>query len=262
MTARAPGTAVPSRSASTLALWASLDVTVNGEDQNGLALSLRPGMTVSGHVVYDGLAKPPDDLSRIAINLAATSPDSGVARPSQESVFADGRFTLSGVAPGRYRLSAILSRSEARVSGSTAQWFLKSALWNGQDILDSALEVAPGQDVTDVTVVFGARPTDLSGTLFDVLNHPVADHVVVVFPTDRSLWTQDSRRIRQAALGTDGRFRFAGLPSGEYYLGAVNRADPVNLSDTALLEKIARVALRATLADGEQKVQNLRLGGT
>jgi len=250
------------RSPAMFDLWASLDLTVNGEDLNGVLLNLRPGMTVSGHIVYDGLAKPPDDLSRLAINLVATSPDTGLAPPSQEPVFADGTFTLSGVAPGRYRLGAIRSPSEGRASGSTAPWFLKSALWNGQDILDSALEVAPGQDVRDLTVVLGARPTDLSGTLLDVLNHPMADYVVVVFPTNRSLWTEDSRRIRQAALGSDGHFRFTGLPSGEYYLGAVNRADLVNLSDTTLLEEIARVALRSTLADGEQKVQNLRLGGT
>jgi protocatechuate 3,4-dioxygenase beta subunit len=243
-------------------LWASLDLTVNGEDQDGLVLNLHPGMTVSGHVVYDELAKPPDDLSRIAINLTATNADSGVALPSQESVLADGTFTLSGVAPGRYRLSAILSPSEGHVSSSTAPWFLKSALWNGQDILDSALEVAPGQNVRDLTVVFGVRPTDLSGTLLDVLNHPVADYLVVVFPTNRSLWAQDSRRIQQAALGSDGHFRFTGLPKGEYYLGAVNRADLVDLSDNTLLEEIARLALRVTLADGEQRVQNVRLGGT
>jgi protocatechuate 3,4-dioxygenase beta subunit len=249
-----------SRVPSMFDLWASLDVAVNGEDQNGLVLGLRPGMTVSGHIVYDGSAKPPDDLSRVAINLAPTSHDSGVA-PLSQPVLADGTFTLLGVVPGRYRLSAILSPSVERSSGSAAPWFLKSALWNGQDILDSALEVVPGQDVSDLTVVFGARPTDLSGTLVDMLNRPAADYVVVVFPTDRRLWTEDSRRIRQAALGSDGRFRFGGLPSGEYYLGAVSRADLLNLSDTTLLEEVARVALRATLADGEQKVQNLRLGG-
>ena len=239
-------------------------MTVNGEDQDGLALTLRPGMTVSGRVLFDGTMKPPEDLTRVLINLTAAGPDPGVAMPSQEPVSADGTFALPGIAPGRYRLSAILPNPQGIAEVGSAPWFLKSTRWNGQDVLDSGLEVAPGQDVSDLTMVFADRQTDLSGTLVDRLNHPVADYVVLVFPTDQRLWTADSRRIRQAIPGPDGHFGVVGLPAGEYYLGAITRGDAVDvdMSDPAFLEEVARVAERTTLADGEQKVQNLRLGGT
>jgi len=262
VTARAPSSPPGARSA--FDLWASRDLTVNGEDQDGLALTLRPGMTVSGRVLYKGTTKPPEDLTRVLIHLTPASSDSGVAMPSQEPASADGTFALSGIAPGRYRLSALLSNLRGTAASGSAPWFLKSALWNGQDILDDALEVAAGQDVNELTMVFVDRQTDLSGTLVDTVNHPVADEVLVVFPTDRRLWTPDSRRIRQSVLGSDGHFRVVGLPAGEYYLGAITRADAVDvdLSDTSLLEEVARVAVRTTLAEGEQKVQNLRLGGT
>ncbi len=260
ITARAPSS--PPRALSAFDLWASRDVTVNGEDQDGLVLALQPGMTVSGRVRYDGATKPPEDLTRVLINLTAASPDKGVAMPSQEPVSADGTFTLPGVGPGRYRLSAFLLNPQGPAGVGRAPWFLTSALWNGQDILDSVLEVAPGQDVSDLTILFADRQTDLSGTLVDMLNHPVADDVVLVLPTDRRLWTAGSRRIRQVVLGADGHFGVVGLPAGEYYLGAITRADAgdIDLSDAAFFEEVARVAVRTTLADGEQKVQNLRLG--
>jgi protocatechuate 3,4-dioxygenase beta subunit len=259
ITARAPSR--PPRALSVFDLWASWNVTVNG-DQDGLVLILRPGVTVSGRVRYDGTTKPPEDLTRVLVNLTPAGPDSGIARPSQEPVSADGTFALPSVAPGQYRLSTLVN-SRGPAGGGAAPWFLKSALSSGQDVLDSALEVAPGQDVADLTVVFSDRQTDLSGTVVDTLNHPVADDVVVVFPTDRRLWISDSRRIREVVPGADGHFGVAGLPAGDYYLGAITRRDAVDvdLSDAAFLEEVARVAVRTTLADGEQKVQNLRLGG-
>ncbi|HEY6359085.1 MAG TPA: hypothetical protein VIX35_12615, partial [Vicinamibacterales bacterium] len=79
---------------------------------------------------------------------------------------------MSSVAPGRYRLGAAIVGRPQTSGRSQASWFLASVMRDGQDLLDSALEVAPGQDVKDLSVVFSDRQTDLAGTLFDTANHP------------------------------------------------------------------------------------------
>jgi hypothetical protein len=242
-------------------LWASIDLTVSGEDQSGLVLALRPGMTVAGHLAFDGSSQPPEDLSRALINLTVTGANASGATASQTRALADGAFALPAVAPGRYRLSAAIVGRPQASGRSQASWFLASVMRDGQDLLDSALEVTPGQDVKDLSVVFSDRQTDLAGTLVDTGNHPVAGYVVLVFPTDRRFWTSTSRRIRQALLGADGHFDISGLPAGEYFLGAVTHADADDVSDVAFLEEVAAAALRTTLAAGEHRVQDIRLGG-
>jgi hypothetical protein len=55
-------------------------------------------------------------------------------------------------------------------------------------------------------------------------------------------------------------FRFTGLPPGRYYLAALTEVDQSNLSDEAFLKRVAASATIVTLAEGEKKVQELKLG--
>ena len=50
--------------------WATADVTIDGQDVSGLVLALQPGMTLSGQVVFEGSAAPPEDLSEVRVSLA------------------------------------------------------------------------------------------------------------------------------------------------------------------------------------------------
>ncbi|HEY6358384.1 MAG TPA: carboxypeptidase-like regulatory domain-containing protein, partial [Vicinamibacterales bacterium] len=259
-----PAAGVPPPSPQGPDLWARLDLTVGGEDQSGLVLALQQGMTVAGRLAFDGSSQPPADLSRVLISLTVTGANPSGATASQTRALADGAFALSGVAPGRYRLSAAIVGRPQASGRSQASWFLTSVMRDGQDLLDSALDVAPEQDVRDIrdlSVVFSDRQTDLAGTLFDSENHPVAGYVVLVFSTDRRFWTSDSRRIRQAPLGADGHFDISGLPAGEYFLGAVTHADADDVSDPSFLDEVAAAALRMTLGAGEHRIQDIRLGG-
>jgi hypothetical protein len=230
--------------------WGSLDVVVNGEDQNGLTIALRPGMTVTGRVRFDG--QPSGGKSPDAVIVLIPTSDAGAAQQTQTNDAADGTFALAGLAPGTYRVSA--------AALSSGRWIATSVLYQGQDLLDGTLDVAPGQDISDVTVAFSDRPTALGGTLLDSSGHPVAGYDVVVFAVDRRFWTPDSRRVVHATLGRDGHFDFSNLPAGDYLIAAVTHADDDDLADPDWLASIAPMALHVTLADGERKVQDLRLG--
>jgi hypothetical protein len=63
------------------------------------------------------------------------------------------------------------------------------------------------------------------------------------------------------ATPRDGTFRISNLPAGDYFVLVATDIDPDTLHDPAALEVLAPQAMRVTLADGEKKVQDLKIGG-
>jgi hypothetical protein len=70
-----------------------------------------------------------------------------------------------------------------------------------------------------------------------------------------------SRRIRTARPATDGRFSFSNVPPGDYKIAPVVDAEPGSWFDPAFLQELDQSALRVSIAEGENKVQNVRLAG-
>jgi hypothetical protein len=134
-------------------------------------------------------------------------------------------------------------------------------MFEGRDLLDGPVEIRPGQPMSGVVVTLTDRPASLSGTLMDADGKGTADYFIIAFATDRKFWTWNSRRVVSARPMSTGAFNMPGLPAGEYFLCAVTDIDTAEMFDPAVLEPLSRAATRFTLADGEQKVQNLKLAG-
>jgi hypothetical protein len=130
---------------------------------------------------------------------------------------------------------------------------------NGHDLADGAFEVKPGHDVAGPVVTFTDHAGGISGRLVDAAGRPNTRYSIVVFPADRALWQPESRRIRSVPPATDGSFAVPGLPAGQYAIAAA--ADASDLSDATFLTQLLASAVTVTLADGEQKRQDLRIGG-
>ena len=240
-------------------LWAEAVVDVSGQDLSGLVLTMQEGMTVRGRVTFDGTRPVPEDLSSIRLSLQQAS-NTGISLGVPGSaVNEDGTFALEGVIPGTYRLSANVPSGGFSIESG---WLLQSALAGGRDVLDSNLEVLPGRNVDDLVVSFTDRRAELSGTVVDPNGAPVSDLTILVFPTNPAFWSPMSRRMPQPQQpGSDGQFRFSPLPPGEYYLAAVTEIEDADWGDPGFMEQVAAAGLRLTIADGEQKVQDLQIGG-
>jgi hypothetical protein len=238
---------------SLLPLWTSAEITVNEQDFLDLVLQFLPGTSVSGRLGFQG-SQPAPDMTRLRITLGAVPAIAGTAvSPRPITPESDGSFGFTNVAPGRYRVS---------ITGGGA-WSLRSAVLNGRDTLDQPLDVLPGQDVSDVAVTLTDRPTEIAGTLLDQLGRPTPEYAIVVFSTDRAHWATAPRRVSGAVkAGSDGRFTVTGLPPGEYFLAVLTDPDPSQLRDPSFLEHLVASAIRVTLAEGEKKVQDVKLSGS
>ena len=238
-------------------VWAATEIAVDGEAITGLSLSLEPGLTISGQVRFEGTTlKPPADLGSIRVTAAPADVRSNVAfAPAAVKVRTDGRFVIAGVTPGRYRVTASFPGS-----GRPGGWLLKSVIATGQDSLDAPFTLPPNQHVLDATITFTDRLAQISGTLRGAAGSGAADDTVVVFPVEQALWTPQSRRIQGVRPAADGAYLIRNLPAGNYHR-PVDDVEPGEWFDPALLQRVAPSGIRLSIADGEQKVQDLRAGG-
>jgi hypothetical protein len=67
--------------------------------------------------------------------------------------------------------------------------------------------------------------------------------------------------VTSAKPASDGTYRVRGLPPGQYYVCALSELDPNDLLDPSFLEQLAGASFTLTLAPGEARTQDLRLGG-
>ena len=237
-------------------LWSMMDVSIDGRNLTNVLLSLQPGMTVTGQIVFDGTTQqPPTDLTRARVTLMPFNPAPAlrtVVTSAAGRVDAAGRFTIPNVVPGRYRLSG---------SSGASGWFVESAVVAGQDTVDFPVEIRANQNVTGASITFTDRQTAITGTVVNERNEPVSAYTIVVYAADPRYWTGLSRRIQTARPGTDGRFTFRNLPPGDYRLATVFDPEPGAWLDPTYLQQLDSSATRLSLTAGEQKVQDIRVSG-
>jgi hypothetical protein len=233
-------------------LWAMADVVISGHDISGLELTLAPGFSISGKLVFEGANAPPSgSLGRISVAVMPQGPTS-MGAPSVVAQ-ADGSFVIPGVGPGEFKLTANVPAGTA----ATSPWVLKSAVVGSVDALD--VPIALRTDVSGAVITFTDRPTELTGSLLDADGKPALEYFIVAFPVDRSLWTPQSRRIRSARPGNTGSFRIAGLPPGEYYICAMTDLEQNLLSTPNYLEQLVAASFKLSLTDSEKKTQDLKI---
>jgi hypothetical protein len=238
------------------------EITVSGEDVSNLELRLEPGISIPGRVEFESESgQKPASFTSFRANLgswqAGTGPTVSITVPSA-TVEADGKFRFASVVPGRYQASGYFS---ALSPDQTPAWVLKSVTANKQDVTDAPLEIRPREEPPEIVVTFTDKVTELTGTLFDGAGRPTSGLSIIVFPTNRALWRPAARRTRPVTPASDGKFKLAGLPPGEYYMAAVIDYEYTDLFDASFLEQLAAGAFKITLGEGEKKVQDIRMGG-
>ena len=252
------------RNASNEFVYANADVEIRGQDVPGLTLALRPGGRISGVLVFDSGGAPiPADPSRFRIGVSLVGENSfyqfaglkvgnQLSDVPQVAVTDDSEFYIKGVGAATYTLTCTVPPDLA------STWRVRSAMVDGRDLLDSVI-VGPDVALQPVWVFLSDKRTEISGTLSSASGEPAADYYVIAFSTDRANWRAGSRRSMSARPATNGRFVFRDLPAGEYFIAALTDLDPDGWQAPAFLEQVASAAFKLRLAEGEKKVQDIKV---
>lgn len=260
----ARGAGQPATTATAIEQWGGADLSVRGQDVDGVSVALSQASTVTGRVVFDATSKLPPDPALVRLSFMPVPTLLGAMygiRPEVQArvgnVRADGTFSFAGFAPDRYVVSAAFPGMS---SATGTPWLLKSVRVRGTDVAD-LFEIQAGHDVSEVVLTFTDRAASIAGQLLDGEGRPAPEYSVFAFPADRSAWTPWSRSggIDPVRPGTDGRFRVGPLLAGEYYLAVVTSIESDDATNPSFLETLVPSAIRLIVGEGEQKTQDLKI---
>lgn len=234
-------------------LWAEVPVAVSQQSLAELTVPLQEGLKVSGTVSFLGSAEQPTAEARSGISISLEPADgrtAGLTSVARGRVDETGTFTTIGVPAGKYVL---------RVSGAPQGWSLRSALFGGRDITESAVTLA-ADSATGVALTFTDRPSSVNGNVRDALGNADATASVVLFPVDPARWVDTGsqpRRLQSVRVGQDGSFTVPEVPPGEYHVIALSDSAPRSWQAPTYLQELARSAQQIRVGDGETRTVSL-----
>jgi hypothetical protein len=246
-------------------MYAVEELEVAGQPTRGLTLRLQRGSRFSGKVVFDDGSPAITDLSTVRVGLrppvnstsivGGTLIGSNFAQVPPVAVASDGTFEIVGLAPGAYTVQVTAPAS----AGQT--WWCRSALAASRDLLDTGVTLTLGEDVAGTTLALTTRHSEVAGTLQSAAGLPAPAYFVIVMPVDQVMWQAGSRRLKMTRPSTEGRFSFGDLPAGDYLLVALTDVEPAEWQTAEFLRTIAGAGVKLSLAQGERKIQDLRIAG-
>jgi hypothetical protein len=230
--------------------FATVRVTITGEDISVLPVTTAKGGSARGRVTFD--SGTPDDMRSGAIRLMAEgrwasgmliAPRNATARP-------DGTFSVDGLYGQRLlRL----------FPGESGGWFLKNVVLDGKDVTDTPLDFDGGREAKGFEVILTRKRSGVSGDVRDSRGQLVRAFAVVLFPDDERQWIPASRFIAAGRADQQGQFKIVGMPDGDYLVAAVEFLETGEERDPELLRQLRSRATRITLGEGESRAISLLL---
>ena len=214
-----------------------LDVGPSGIDS--LIVTIPPPADLQGDVRVDG--QTPINFGGVTVTLRSfDSPSDSV--PGQ--VKPDGGFNIPGLMPGRYELS---------VSGLPAGFYLKSARFGSEEVVDSGLNLT-GAGKLDLIVSPAAAQVD--GVVLDAKQQPAKGTLVALIPDAG----RQSRTSLYKTVRTDdaGRYAILGIAPGSYNLYAFEDIESGAYLDPDFIKPLEKSAEGVTLRENGRETRQLR----
>jgi hypothetical protein len=225
---------------------ANMPLTIAGADVDNVLVMTTPGVTITGHVVFE--QGPPQGGGQVRVMAMVGNPDdmSGVQSPQPALVKPDLTFTMKGL------------MGDLMLRASAPNQYLKSVTVGGDDITDSPREFKASDRVT---ITLTSRASTLEGNVVDGSGAPSTDAGIMLFSDDKASWRFNSSRMRRSTSDPNGHFRILGLMPGRYLIVAVPR-DRLSMpmtGDTAMFEELSKVATSITVGEDEERRIDLKL---
>jgi hypothetical protein len=219
-----------------------------------VGIDLKAGYTFVGHIVIEGANAGLISLRVILRSEPFLPPQYSTA------VQADGKFTIPGIAAGRYRVfvTPILASSSSggtpplRVPSALEKAYVKSIRLGNRDVLNDGIEIDAGLE-GDLEIVIGTKPGSLEGVVLDKDLQPIGNATVVLLPENALRY-----RIDHLAVPTDqsGRFEFPNVTPGDYKVLAWVEVDRISWQNPDFVNAVESLGPSVRIEEsGKTKVE-------
>jgi hypothetical protein len=224
--------------------WVSQPLSVSTEDLENVTIELRHAFVIEGRAELRGKLPPPM-LVGVGFETPYGEPGRVFAEIDRKSL----TFSTAA-AGGRY----IAQPSE---SGG---WFVESVTVAGRDVTDLTFDL---QSNVEVIVTYTDRASPVSGTVTNDEGRVAPDATVIVFPADRRKWSGHGatpRTVKSVFPTEAGVYTFTHLPTGDYYVVALDASDAGGWRNPERLEAFTAHATRISVGAGDEaKTVDLRV---
>jgi hypothetical protein len=229
---------------------ASVEVTLSGDDVDGIRLIASKPSTATGRVVIDGAAAQALRPSSLRVTLQPLVFDGPMMNMTGPVVVNDDLTFELKTRPGKMKVA---------LAGPTPGYSLRAVRYRGVDVTDSGIEFRANENLTDIELELTNRVTELSGIVTTARGEALKDYSVIVFAQDHDKWQPGSRYVRSGRPDQDGRFKMSGLPPGEYHVVALDYLDADGWTEPEYLERLRGKATSVSINEGETKSVDLKI---
>jgi len=215
-------------------------VEVGSADIDGLTLTIAPGVTIEGHLGWEGNPSMEDQ----ELKVAATG-SSGNYWGGQARVLVNGAFSLKDISEGTYKLN---------IDGISPDCYVKSIRYGMSDAMQEGFTVQRGADAT-LEVTVSSRGARLKGTVADVDGLPASGVWVVLVPEEAH--RTEFRLYKSKTTDQHGNFEVRGIAPGDYKVFSWEAVESQAWEDPEFLKPFEQKGEKITLQDGDQKTLNV-----
>jgi Carboxypeptidase regulatory-like domain len=219
---------------------AHAEVDVGNADVEGVQVTIKPGVAVSGHLYWDGTPSIQGD----GVFVTASGGDGYVGPGAFGRVQPDGSFTLKELADGSRRVL---------VSGPSDECYLKAVTYGGVDSLEDGFVARPGAASLDVTL--SSRGAHVQGAVADADGLPSVGVWVALVPDAK--YHNRPQLYKSTQTDQHGQFLLRGIAPGDYTLFSWDEVENGAWEDPDFLKPYAEKGEKVTVAEGESKSVNL-----
>jgi hypothetical protein len=195
-------------------LYGRLPLEVSNANLDGVTFVLGGPITLSGRFRVEGSNE--FDFTQLGLWLQPIDNTVGAAGAQ---IKADGTFVAENVYDGTYRV---------RVAGFPEEYYVKSALEGGSEVLESGLTISRSQPPARLEIVLSPDGGRVNGSVLQE-QHPVGGASVVLVPDPPHRDREEMYSIK--ATDAFGRFSLLGLPPGDFKLFAWEPVQGTNYTD-------------------------------
>ncbi|HEV3375139.1 MAG TPA: carboxypeptidase regulatory-like domain-containing protein [Candidatus Acidoferrum sp.] len=220
---------------------AKQNIDVGNADVDGVTLTIAPGTTINGRVIWDGKPSLEGDELSVSPYSAEQIMDFG----SAARVAPNGVFTLKDISESTYQLY---------VNGISKDCYIKAIRYGTADALYDGFAVQRGSDAS-LEVTLSSRGARVQGTVTDADGLPVAGVWAVLVPEESH--RGHMQMYKETTTDQYGHFELRGIPPGDYKLFSWDQVENGAWQDPEFLKPFEEKGEEVKLQEGDAKSVNL-----